>query len=558
MSEPNAPPAGEPPATPTEERLAQFVADALDRLQRGESAVVEELLADRPDLVGRGRELLSGLSTLHRAGGSTAPSRPSSAQTPSFAPDGTPLPQPFPDDFLVTRLLGEGAFGRVWLAEDLHLPRQVAIKSLRFPAGSEVGATTLAALKREAGFLTEIQHPNVVRVLFWREAGGQPYLVMEYVAGGSLAGLVEKEPLPWERAARYVADVADGLLLVHAKGVVHRDIKAANILWDAEADEAKLTDFGVAGRLADARTATGTPVYMAPEAFLGKASEASDVYSLAATLFRLVTGELPFRAGDREEHVRSIERGLPDPDPRFVLVPAAIERVVRDGLVANPERRVALRNFLERLRGALNQSLADDMGTPAPDDVHVSGPVNVRLSVSREVGAGVWRPVGTTHPPVGKLQRNMRRVPREPDQARVRTGEFVRVEVSADRAGFVTVFNVGPTGDLNLLHPETLPHPVGRAEVSRGVDVYPGRPLMIPDIVFEPPAGRERVFAVWSAAPLPLTDADLRSFAGGGEGGGGSRSYRATRNMRRVKEVVRREESSGCRVAVLELEHGPA
>lgn len=556
MSDQNAP--SSEAATPTEERLGAFVATVLDRLQRGESVVVEELLADRPDLIERGRELVSGLSTLQRIAGPATVSRTPSPSAPKSAHDGGSLPQPFPDDFLVTRLLGEGAFGRVWLAEDLHLPRQAALKSLKHPADSDIGATTLAALKREAGFLTEIQHPNVVRVLFWREAAEQPYLVMEYVPGGSLAGLVENQPLPWDRAAQYVADVAEGLLVVHAKGVVHRDIKPANILFDSESGEAKLTDFGVAGRLADARTATGTPVYMAPEAFRGKASEASDVYSLAATLFRLGTGHLPFRGADREEHLRLIEQGLPVPDPRFVDVPKAVEEVIREGLSPDPAERPPLSRFYDRLRGGLNQSQADDLANSVGGDAANPVAANVKLAVSREAGQGRWTPVATSSPPADRLKRNMRRVPREPDRVSVRTGEWVRVEVAADRAGFLTVFNVGPTGDLTLLYPDALPAPGTRTETSGPPDVRPGRPLLIPDIVFEPPAGRERVFAVWSAKPLPLTDEDLRNLADGGEGGGESRSYRATRNMRRVKEAVRRAGPAECQVAVLELEHGPA
>jgi serine/threonine protein kinase len=536
VSEQQSPPDGEKPGTLAEDRLGRFLESALDKLGAGEPIVVEELLADRPDLLDDGNALLRDLLAVR---GAVKPAdQPVAPPRPPTPPPAGGLPQPFPDDFLVTDLLGEGSYGKVWLAEDLHLPRQVALKGLRFAADSEIGAATLAALKKEAGFLTEIRHPNVVQVLFWRQAGGQPYLVLEFVSGGSLAGLVKKEPLPWDRAARYVADVAQGLLAVHAKGVIHRDIKPANILWDKESDEAKLTDFGVAGRLAEARTVTGTRAYMAPEVFSGRASEASDVYGLSATLFRLVAGEVPFRADDPEDQVRLIERGLPPDDTRFSGLPARLEEVIREGLAPLTERRPALREFADRLRGGLNQSLVDDVA-----GVVAGG--GLRLVVSRQDRTGTWRPLAATHQPTGGRSRDMRKVPREPDRVQVRTGEWVRIEVTSDRDGFVTVFNVGPSGNLNLLHPD---HP---APPDAPPDVRAGKPLLISDVVFDPPSGRERLFAVWSPLPLPLTERDLRSLVTEKEAEN-TRSYRASRDMKRVKQVVLSGES---RVVALELEH---
>src|SRR5262249_29121347 len=142
----------------------------------------------------------------------------------------------------------------------------------------------LEVLRNEARILGSVCHPNIVAVHAWRQAGAEPCLVLQYVAGGSLETRVGRHgPLPWNVAARYVADVAEGLLLLHARGIIPRDVNPANILLDLEADEALLTDFGVAARLADPHTVAGTPRYMAPEAFRGEASEALDVYSLAAS-----------------------------------------------------------------------------------------------------------------------------------------------------------------------------------------------------------------------------------------------------------------------------------
>src|SRR5437879_801997 len=127
--------------------------------------------------------------------------------------------------------------------------------------------------------------------------------------------------------------------------------------------------------------------------------------------------------------------------------------VIRAGLAAMPEERPPLREFAARLRGAFNQVLADSLA-PAAAPEQTPWPVNLRLAVSREVGPGRYQPVAATQRPVGGLQRNMKKVPRPPEQVRLRTGDRVRVEVVADQAGYVTVFNVGPTGDLTLLYPD--------------------------------------------------------------------------------------------------------
>src|SRR6516165_3306423 len=157
---------------------------------------------------------------------------------------------------------------------------------------------------------------------------------------------MDEGPLSWQRGARYIANVAEGLLEVHARGIIHRDIKASNILWDPARDEAKLTDFGVAGRLGATRTAVGTPVFMAPEALRGRATAASDVYGLAATLFHLTTGELPFVATTAGELAADTARGLSHVDDRFRLVPKRLESIIRTGLVADQANRPSLPRFI--------------------------------------------------------------------------------------------------------------------------------------------------------------------------------------------------------------------
>jgi hypothetical protein len=538
---------GQPPATPTEEALAAFLDTVLQRRAAGQPARPEALLPGAPDLTGLCTELLQAVAELdqfvtsvleHSGVAGSTPWGEGSTEIydPSSSPD-SDLPDPFPSDFRVRALLGEGTFGKVWLADDLHLGIPVALKTLRVGTSP----TALAALRNEARLLAQLLHPNIVRVYSWRQAGPEHYLVLQYVAGGSFEARVKGgEQFTWRQAARYIADVGEALQQVHARGIVHRDIKAANILWDPDKDEALLTDFGVAGRLTDRTTAAGTPLFMAPEAFEGQATPAGDVYGLGATLFHLATGEAPFPAGTRADLLRRIRQGLPDPDPRCRALPAPIERLIRSALDALPERRPSLRDFVATLRGSLNQLLADALSA-APAGRQAAP--DLRIQVCRWLDDRTFAPVATTNAGAAGLSRNMTVVPPSPERVILHTGDLVRVEVVADRDGYVTVFNIGPTGDLTLLYPE---QPQGEAPL-----IHANRPVQILEVVMKPPTGTERLFAVWSRVPLPLEK--MLDLARGDEGV--SRSYRATRNMERVKQSMQQLRREDWHTVVLELDH---
>ena len=198
--------------------------------------------------------------------------------TAEDVPSETTLPDLDRHGYRVYKHLGSGTFGEVWLAQDLNLPRVVAVKTLKVGAAAKEHLRALEALRRDADLLTQVEHPNVVRVHAWLTHHDQHFLVMQYVSGGSMADLLKNEgPLDWQRAGRYVADVGEGLLEVHARGIVHRDVKPANILWDPRKDEALLTDFGVAARLSDPAAIGGSIPYMAPEAFDGRVESSLDV-----------------------------------------------------------------------------------------------------------------------------------------------------------------------------------------------------------------------------------------------------------------------------------------
>jgi serine/threonine protein kinase len=464
---------------------------------------------------------------------------------------GTTL-DPFPGEFRVLRFLGAGRFGEVYLAEDLSpLGRLVALKFLR-GADADEQALALNVLANDARALAALHHPNIVAVHAWRDGrrcggpmAGRACLVLQYVSGGSLDDRLRRDgPFPWQLAARYVADVAEGLLQAHRRGIVHRDIKPANILWDLEADEALLTDFGIAARLADTCPAGGgTPLFMAPEAFDNVLSPALDVYSLAASLFYLAAAAPPFAAHNESALRALIERGLPRPDPRCAVLPAALEELIRAGLSARPQDRPTLAEFARTLRGSLNQLLADALGT-RPLETEPTPPVELRLLVSRQVDGRTSVPVAASRPRPEYQLRDFKRVPRPPERIVLHTGDRVRIEVEADQAGYVTVFNVGPTGNLNLLYP---------TELAASPPPLPARsPLHLVDVEATPPAGQERLFALWTREPLPLRAEDLLSLAKGGEVPG---PYRATRDMVRVQRSLQQLAPADRHAVVLELDH---
>jgi hypothetical protein len=512
---------GEQPASAQEQAEADRLAELLERLERGELA----------------SDVMSGdLSAVYST---VAPLRCEVGLLRESEPRSGPwLPDPFPDEFRIIRRLGEGAFGEVWLAEDLNLHRPVALKTLALADSAGEVRTKLEALRNEAGILAQLSHPNVVGVHAWRQSGTDHYLVLQLVPGCSLDRRLQEEgPLPWHKAARYVADVGEGLLEVHRLRLVHRDVKPANILWHAQRDEAILTDFGVSAHLGGPGNVAGSPLYMAPEAFEGQVSALLDVYALTATLFHLATGEPPFPAATVEELGRLCVLGLPKEDLRCQVMPEALEWLIRAGLSADPTRRPGLAQFVGTLRSTLNHLLADALPRPG-------GGVGLRLAVSVELEAGRWRPVAATQEvrttevaTRGRLHKGTRPA----ERARLRCGDWLRIEVSAERDGYVTVFNVDAEGDLDLLYPD--------ADAVEEVPLRAGVPLCAAEAQIQPPAGQLRLFAVWARAPLALGAEQLRGMAEAGP-------YQATRSMERFREALAGRGAEEARVVVLDLEHG--
>lgn len=257
------------------------------------------------------------------------------------------------DGYVLVHPIGKGGTGSVWKAWDQQLHRWVAIKMLRGDRGAE-----LKRFIREARAAARLCHPNIIRVHKVSEREGHPFLVMDYCDGGSMEGWV-LEPL---EAARLLASVARAMEFTHRHGVIHRDLKPANLLLDG-AGNVYISDFGIASLLpsggGETTSATdgllGTPAYIAPEQALGRGDARSDVYSLGATLYRLVVGEPPFQGSTPAEVMAKALRDTLVP-PRHLRrdVPRDLERIILKCMRRDPRRRYSsaeeLANDLERFQ----------------------------------------------------------------------------------------------------------------------------------------------------------------------------------------------------------------
>ncbi len=290
------------------------------------------------------------------------PSDPAQTATIIPAPPDAPAPAAAVPEtiggYRLLRRLGGGGMGAVYEAEEAVSGRRVALK-LVLPqyAGSP---ETLARFRQEGRLASSLAHPRCVFVLAADEEAGRPYIVMELMPGQTLDDLVrQRGPLPVEEALAKILDVIDGLAEAHRRGLVHRDVKPSNCFLDA-AGRVKVGDFGLSRSLvSDAKltrtgTFVGTPPYAAPEQVKRETIDVqSDVYSVAATLYFLLTGRAPFQsaAGDA---MATLARIVSDDPPPLRGVrpdlPRALDRVVRRGLERDRRRRY---KDLHELRAAL-------------------------------------------------------------------------------------------------------------------------------------------------------------------------------------------------------------
>ncbi|HWA97383.1 MAG TPA: serine/threonine-protein kinase [Pirellulales bacterium] len=288
-------------------------------------------------------------------------------------------------DYEILEELGRGGMGVVYKARQRGLGRVVALKAIRY--GAMANPAELARFRHEAAAAAKLVHPHVVPVYEVGECNGQPYFTMQYVAGRTLAARLADGPLPPREAAELLVSVCEAIEAAHRQGLLHRDLKPSNILID-EQGRALVTDFGLAKQVEGGNSLThtgaivGTPAYMAPEQAAGnrgRVGPASDVYSLGAILYHMLTGRPPLQGASPMETVLMVLDEEPPP-PRL-LNPRAdrvLEMIALKCLQKPPD-----------LRYASAAALADDLRAYLADE-----PVAVRSGRFAQV---VARWMGETH-----------------------------------------------------------------------------------------------------------------------------------------------------------------
>ncbi|MEV6636368.1 protein kinase [Actinoplanes sp. NPDC051470] len=268
--------------------------------------------------------------------------------------------------YRLVRRLGRGGMGAVWHAHDELLGRDVAIKEIYFPGAGDgpvdAGDPLVRRALREAQAAARLRHPDIITVHDVVTEAGRPWIVMELIDGRSLADLIrETGVVPAQRAAEIGLRVLDALRAAHRQGVLHRDVKPANILLDT--DRVVLTDFGIAA-LDDATAITvtgqmiGSPAFMPPERINGRpATAAADLWSLGVTLYLTMTGRSPFHREDTQTTIAAILSSRPEPPAHG----GQLWPVIKGLLEKDPERRLTSDQARPLL---LNAAKTPDPSTP--------------------------------------------------------------------------------------------------------------------------------------------------------------------------------------------------
>jgi serine/threonine protein kinase/formylglycine-generating enzyme required for sulfatase activity len=260
----------------------------------------------------------------------------------------------------IVELLDEGGMAVVYKAYDIRLNRTVALKIIpKEKFNKEQLEEILQRFDQEAKALAQLSHPNIVPILDYGEWDGSPYLVLEFLSGGTLRKWMEPEPLPWQVAINVILPIMDALMYCHKHGILHRDIKPSNILFREE-DTPVLTDFGIAKLLGivgnPPKTLTGgfvgTPGYMAPEQQNNsnhtQLDVRMDIYQLGTVLYEAITGRRPSDLANVVETIPSAKTYAPN-------LPVVFDKIILKALEVQPtDRYQSMEEFKAALQNALN------------------------------------------------------------------------------------------------------------------------------------------------------------------------------------------------------------
>ncbi|TVS15914.1 MAG: serine/threonine protein kinase [Planctomycetaceae bacterium] len=303
--------------------LALLLADMTDAVLRGEEVDLERVCNQYPEHSAELRRLWGAVMVADAAGSQSHVSQAELSEWPEAV---VTLPCRFAGYELLEEI-GRGGMGIVYRARQVGLDREVAVKMiLRGPLASGVDRQRFRV---EAEATARLEHPHIVPVYEVGESRAGPYFSMKYIRGRTLSSLLASQPLPPRKAARILAAVARGIDFAHQHGILHRDLKPSNILVDQHG-QPLVTDFGLAKRTSHGSVITqtgdilGTPAYMAPEQAAGDRGQvgpASDVYSLGAILYHMLTGRPPFQAASTVDTLLMVLEQ--DPVPPRMLNPQA-------------------------------------------------------------------------------------------------------------------------------------------------------------------------------------------------------------------------------------------
>jgi hypothetical protein len=278
--------------------------------------------------------------------------------------------------YVVQDVLGQGAMGVVYRAYHAQLERTGAVKVMQ---GLVPDEESISRFRHEAQAIAQMRHPNILNVFDFGDFEGTPYMIVEYVPGGSLAHRLKDAPLDPQVALAYLRGIAAGLDHAHALSIVHRDVKPANVLLENDGTPV-IADFGLVKLLQGSSVrsltgvTTGTPAYMAPEQVMGHhVGAAADRYSLASIAYEMLTGVIPFDGeGVMEVLYAQVHRDPPLPSSRRPELGPAVDAVILRGLAKDPEARwETCSDFVDALADALAAAapalmVGPPAGTPAP------------------------------------------------------------------------------------------------------------------------------------------------------------------------------------------------
>ncbi len=279
--------------------------------------------------------------------------------------------------YVIQGMLGEGAMGEVYRAEDRRLGGQVALKFLASHAAAD--AEGMRRLMTEASLARQITHPNVCRVYDIGDVDGHTFISMEYIDGESFGTLLKRiGRLPPDKALSVAHQICAGLAWAHERGIIHRDLKPTNVMLDGSG-EVKIADFGLAGLTEDVRRdrhRAGTPAYMSPEQLRGEGvTPQSDIFSLGLVLYEMFTGKPVYRPSSIAELERMHEQPISPPSSIVPELDPAIDRAIMWCLERDPKRRPAnVREVSAMLPGGNALAAAIMAGqTPTPGQVAAAG-----------------------------------------------------------------------------------------------------------------------------------------------------------------------------------------